>query len=100
MYYLEPLSLERMRRDALPSVICHVVLGLRGAPAGAWRWPPSACFDGLCEDPDQTVLEKKTSNSHRGPGKAQAGLSACLLQMLGIWACPESSRVVWLSWFG
>lgn len=32
------------------------------------------------------MLEKKTSSSYHGPGKAQAVLSACLLQMLGIWA--------------
>ena len=86
--------MERVRRDAPSGGICHVVLGFLGAPAGAWSWLLSARFDGLHEDPDQAVPEKKTSNSYRGPGKAQAVLSACLLQMLGIWACPESSRMV------
>lgn len=100
MYHLGILSMERVRRDAPPGSICHVVLGFLGTPAGARRWLPSARFDGLHEDPDQAVLEKKTSNSYRGPGKAQAVLAACLLQMLGIWACPGSSRMVWLSWFG
>lgn len=78
----------------------HVVLGLLGAPAGTQRCLPSAHFDGLHEDPDQAVLEKKASNSYHGPGKAQAVLSVCLLQMLGIWSCPKNSRMVWLSWFG
>lgn len=92
--------MRRVRRDASPDSICHVVPGFLGAPAGTQRWLPSACLDGLHSDPDQTVLEKKTSNNYHGPGKAQAVLSACFLQMLGIWACPESSRMVWLSWFG
>lgn len=100
MYHLGILSVERVRRDAPPGSICHVVRGFLGTPAGARRWLPSACFDGLHEDPDQAVLEKKTSSSYHGPGKAQAVLSACLLQMLGIWACPGSSGMVWLSWFG
>lgn len=66
-------------------------------PGSGWHLP---IFDGLCEDLDQAVLQKKDSDIYRGPGKAQAVLSACLLQMLGIWACPESSKMVWLGWFG
>lgn len=87
--------MERVRRETLPGSICHIVLRISGSSCR--RWLPSACFGGLHKDPDRTVLEKKTSNGYYGPGKAQAVLSVCVLQMLGIWACPESSRMVWLS---
>lgn len=53
MHHLRILSTERVRGDARPGGICHIVLGFLGAPAGTWRWLPSALFDGLHEDPDQ-----------------------------------------------
>lgn len=74
--------------------------GISGSSCRGPSWLPSAHSDGLCEDPHQAVLEKKASGNCHGTGKAGAVLSVCLLQMLGIWSCPESSKIIWLRLFG